>query len=77
MDEAFKYYKQALKLNQRIGSLIGETNQLGNIGLFYLNKGELNEALKHLKRAERIATKIEYVDGIKRTKELINLIKVK
>ncbi|MBU7046651.1 MAG: hypothetical protein HXS54_09465 [Theionarchaea archaeon] len=37
-----------------IGYRLGEANQLGNIGIIYMDKGDLDEALKNLKAALNI-----------------------
>ncbi|UCF04394.1 MAG: tetratricopeptide repeat protein, partial [bacterium] len=41
----------ALKIDQEIGYKQGEASDLGNIGLIYKARGELDEALKYLQDA--------------------------
>ncbi|UCE07993.1 MAG: tetratricopeptide repeat protein, partial [bacterium] len=68
-DEAQKYYGDSIKILQRTSkeeSFFGKSAALGNIGLIYRAKGDLDNALKYLKRALKILDRfnLEYGRGI-------------
>ena len=49
--EAEKIYLQALQLSRELGSDSGIATQDSNLGRLYLDRGELDRALKHLEKA--------------------------
>lgn len=57
LDKAFNAYKTILRLAKKAtgwDALEGGAAALGNIGLIYLDKGDLDKALKHLMEAQKI-----------------------
>lgn len=65
-NEALKNYNAILKLTEKIDekdALEGRYCALGNIGLIYLEKGELDTALKYMKKAINIQRKSGYKLG--------------
>jgi tetratricopeptide (TPR) repeat protein len=58
-----KYLQDALVIDREIGYRQGEANQLGNIGLIYKNKGDLDNALKYHSDALVIHREIGYKQG--------------
>ncbi|MCG8330262.1 MAG: tetratricopeptide repeat protein, partial [Chitinophagales bacterium] len=61
--EALVYYREALKFAKRLKDTDYESAALGNIGLIYRIKGELEEALKYHKEALVLHKKIGYLQG--------------
>ena len=65
-DSGLKNYEAILELAPRVdeeSALEGKSAALGNIGLIYRDKGDLDEALKYLKDALRIDREIGYKQG--------------
>jgi tetratricopeptide (TPR) repeat protein len=63
VESAQKYYEEALKIHREIEYRQGEATGLGNIGLIYMDKGELDSALKYLKEALNILDRFKLVYG--------------
>jgi len=63
LNEALKYYKEALENYKKGGYKQEEASLLGNIGLIYSDKGELDEALKYHEGALEIDREIGYKQG--------------
>ena len=63
LDNALKFYLEALGISREISYRQGEANQLGNIGLIYSDKGDLDNALKYLQDALEIHKEIGYRQG--------------
>ena len=66
IDEALKNYKAILNITTKVSereALEGESIALGNIGLIYSDKGELDAALKYLQDALEIHKEIGYKQG--------------
>ena len=63
-----------MKIDREIGYKQGEANQLGNIGLIYRDKGELDEALKYLQEALEIFMEINSLSLVIQT--LINIASI-
>jgi len=55
--------KDALIIHKEIGHRWGEAESLGNIGLIYSHKGDLDNALKYLKEAINILDTYKLVYG--------------
>jgi len=62
-EQAQRNYKNALKLYKESGEKKGEASALGNIGVIYQNKGNLDNALKYLQQALVIEKEIGYKQG--------------
>jgi tetratricopeptide (TPR) repeat protein len=63
-----------LKIKREIGYKQGEANSLGNIGLIYEAKGDLDQALKYLNEALKIFEEIGMTVQIEQTKRNIERI---
>ncbi len=63
LDEALRYYGEALEAHREKKDKQGEASQLGNMGLIYGVKGDLDEALKYHKEALEIDREIGYKQG--------------
>ncbi|MBN2155460.1 MAG: tetratricopeptide repeat protein, partial [Candidatus Lokiarchaeota archaeon] len=50
-DEARRYYKEALAIDEQLGDLRGKSKELTNIGILYHDKGEWDEAMRYYKEA--------------------------
>lgn len=53
-ERALTYHIKALEAIRNAGYLYEEAIQLNNLGMIYIDKEDLDEALKHSKQAERI-----------------------
>jgi tetratricopeptide (TPR) repeat protein len=53
-----------LKLNEELGRKEGMANQLGNIGIVYQNKGELDKALEYYGKALKLNEELGKKGGI-------------
>jgi len=65
-DEAQKHFSDSIKVSEKTSkdeALFGKSAALGNIGLIYKNKGDLDTALKYLKDALRILDKFSLIYG--------------
>ncbi|TET24041.1 MAG: tetratricopeptide repeat protein, partial [Candidatus Stahlbacteria bacterium] len=71
LDKALEYHQKALKINEQIGRLQGQANQLGNIGIVYQDLGEPEKALEYYERALEINKKIGDLEG--KVKDLGNI----
>ena len=60
---ALEYYYRALRQSRSSNNKQIEAAALGNIGVIYKNKGDLDEALKYLKQALVIDKEIGYKQG--------------
>jgi tetratricopeptide (TPR) repeat protein len=69
-----KYLKDALEIHREIGYKQGEASGLGNIGLIYSDKGDLDNALKYLKDAKNILHKYNLIYGRDVIQNTIDLI---
>ncbi|OQX28642.1 MAG: hypothetical protein B0D92_07910, partial [Spirochaeta sp. LUC14_002_19_P3] len=67
LDEALKYFREALDIYRELGERSGEAVCLGNIGLIFYNRGELNNAMKHYREALDIYRKLGERSGIAST----------
>ena len=63
LEEALKYYKEALKIDREIRDRQGEGNNLTNIGNVYAELGQYEEALKYSEEALKIFRDIGYKKG--------------
>ena len=63
LEVASKYYEECLHLARREENQYYESAALGNIGLIYRSKGDLDEALKYHQLALEIDRKIGYLQG--------------
>ena len=77
IDEALTNYQAVLKLTKKVTeeeALQGEASALGNIGLIYSDKGDLDSALKYLKDALKILDTFNLVYGRHIIENAINLV---
>ncbi|MBW2034566.1 MAG: tetratricopeptide repeat protein [Deltaproteobacteria bacterium] len=58
LEEALRFYNEALDINKKIGRLLGQANALVNIGLVYAEQGKKHEGLELLRQARAIYLKI-------------------
>jgi len=63
-----------MKIHKEIGYKQGEASDLGNIGLIYRDKGDLDSALKYLQDAMKILDTFKLVYGRGIIENAINLI---
>jgi tetratricopeptide (TPR) repeat protein len=58
-----KYHQDALEIDKEIGFRQGEANSLGNIGVIYQDRGDLDQALKYHREALEINKQIGHKEG--------------
>ena len=75
MGKALKYLEEALKIDREIGYKQGEASDLGNIGLIYKAKGDLDKALKFYEEALEILDKFKLIYGQDQIQSAISSIK--
>jgi tetratricopeptide (TPR) repeat protein len=63
LDQALKYYQEALEIDKEISFRQGEANQLGNIGLIYKAQGDLDQALNIFQDILEIHREIGHREG--------------
>jgi tetratricopeptide (TPR) repeat protein len=63
LENAQKYYEEALKICREIGDKEGEATQLGNIGTIYLAKGDYKNVLNYSSEALKIDREIGNKQG--------------
>ena len=73
-DTSFKYLKQALEIQQKIGDKSGEGATLNNISLIYDARGDYDTALQYLKQALEIQQQVGDKSGEGTTLNNISLI---
>jgi len=75
LGKALKYLEEALKIDREIGYKQGEASDLGNIGLIYKAKGDLDKALKFYEEALEILDKFKLIYGQDQIQSAISSIK--
>ena len=75
LKEAEDHYQEALLIGRRIKDKEGEASSLGNMGLIYQAKGDLDQALKYMNEALKIFEDIgmpEQIGKVKRNIERVS-----
>jgi len=65
--KALEYYKKALRMNEEVGHIKGQADQLNNIGVVYAGQGRLEEALGYFERARELFVRIGAKHMIEKT----------
>ena len=79
-DKALENYNASLRVTEKVGkktALEGKAAALGNIGLIYSDKGDLDNALKYLKKALKVLEKFNLIYGKEIIKNAVNFIERK
>lgn len=62
-DDAIKYYEETIRIRKEINDKKGLGDALGNIGISYLQKGEIDKAIESLRDALDIARELKDLRG--------------
>jgi serine phosphatase RsbU (regulator of sigma subunit)/tetratricopeptide (TPR) repeat protein len=68
------YHLRSLIIREEIGDKKGEAFALYSIGESYLNKGQINEAIKYANKSYTISTQMGYYQNIERSNHLLSRI---
>ena len=72
LDEALKFYQEALAIHKEIGDHLGQADTLYNIGkFFYFSQGKYGDALKRLNEARTIFSQIGATERLHRVERTI------
>jgi hypothetical protein len=66
--------KQALEINERLGRLEGMAYAHGNLGIYQRDRGDENEARRHLTEARDLFSKIGMPHMIKEVQSLLDAL---
>ena len=67
-------HREALKLHQEVGNLLGQADALTNIGLVYFPQGQLEEALESFQAAYAILQRIGAKMQLQMIEQIIELL---
>jgi len=79
-DKALENYNASLMMTEKVDKkdvLEGKASDLGNIGLIYSDKGDLDNALKYLRKALEVLERFNLIYGKEIIKNEINFIERK